>query len=803
MALRTNFVFNERVLADTIWLQVQGRPVPVVTMLDAATKFLRARLIKRETTQDFVQAVERGWIRMFGPPSSLHVDSHRAWGSEAFRDYTTDHDIQLVISPGEAHNRLAQLERRHHVLRRAVEIYMADKQQDTMACLKEALIYVIPQINSTLSVGGFSPTQWVLGYQPHLPGSLLDNHTNIAHLSPGEFFFSRLCKPDLRRPPLFFGRIRIFVFAALYYGNTEVSHLLFTWASAATTTARLPAWDHEFAGKGLPQLFSSRPMPPGSPRFTGWFMAPLFFARPLSMSAQTSSPTPWPWTLPALGEISGATVRTLQKANDVSLDYAPIGKPEDLVVVTFTDAAFSSRHDGASQGGYLLTLAHRSVLEDGAAGRYQILDWRSYKLARVARSTLAAESQAAGEAADSHLFAATFLKATTVPDYQFDNEGAFAWFNASALIVDAKALYDVLHRDELQVSSGSDKRTHLEILTTKDKLRESIAHVRWVSSERQYADGLTKTSAAQLLADRLRTHQFKLMDDDSYQAARKKPLAERRASANQFARSRSRTNAEDPMATSSTTSAGTVLWTTCVATCLTSHNSALALRHPSYVLTDFVRYDDIMAGILTFLALLIAFFVIYVRPPLPRLLCHLGATDNATQCSSEDFAEYVDTQDYLNADVQTTMPDVVDNYSQVPHPAAHDEGVQTEHEDSDSSEAADGPHDLGYCRVYRDGAVQTELLDPPPGALPEPSLSLEENLRRAKALNLGLGREVQLLRRKLAERPPSQGRRCRHCVHVPQRQSVALLQGLCSRKVPDQGLSDHSQAMLLLLQLRH
>ena len=157
-------------------------------MLDAATKFLAARLIKRETTQDFVQAVERGWIRMFGPPSSLHVDSHRAWGSEAFTDYTTDHDIQLVMSPGEAHNRLAQLERRHHVLRRAVEIYMADKQQDTMACLKEALIYVIPQINATLSVGGFSPTQWVLGYQPHLPGSLLDNHTNIAHLSPGESF---------------------------------------------------------------------------------------------------------------------------------------------------------------------------------------------------------------------------------------------------------------------------------------------------------------------------------------------------------------------------------------------------------------------------------------------------------------------------------------------------------------------------------------------------------------------------------------------------------------------------------------
>ena len=43
LALRSNFVFNERVLADTIWLQVKGRPVPVISTLDAATKFLAAR----------------------------------------------------------------------------------------------------------------------------------------------------------------------------------------------------------------------------------------------------------------------------------------------------------------------------------------------------------------------------------------------------------------------------------------------------------------------------------------------------------------------------------------------------------------------------------------------------------------------------------------------------------------------------------------------------------------------------------------------------------------------------------------
>ena len=180
--LRTSYKFNERLLSDTIWPQVKGRPTPVVTMLDAASKFLAARVVKKETSGEFLQALQRGWIRTFGPPLALHVDSHQAWGSEEVRDFATEHDIQLVISPNKAHNRLASLERRHHVLRKSVEAYMTDKADDSMDCLQEALCFVVPR--STLP----SPTQWVLCYQPHLPGSLLDERVNQAHLDATEAF---------------------------------------------------------------------------------------------------------------------------------------------------------------------------------------------------------------------------------------------------------------------------------------------------------------------------------------------------------------------------------------------------------------------------------------------------------------------------------------------------------------------------------------------------------------------------------------------------------------------------------------
>ena len=192
--LQTTYRFNERLLADTIWLQVMDKTLPVITMMDAATRFLAARYVNRETTSEFLIALQRGWIRTFGPPTSLFVDSHRSWGSDEMMQFTTEHGIELVISPGEAHERLAQLERRHQVLRRAVELYLEDNPPSGSGpeALIEALTFVVPQLNQSLSVGGFSPTQWVLGYQPTVPGSLLDSNVNYSHLDPSTAFHYKM-----------------------------------------------------------------------------------------------------------------------------------------------------------------------------------------------------------------------------------------------------------------------------------------------------------------------------------------------------------------------------------------------------------------------------------------------------------------------------------------------------------------------------------------------------------------------------------------------------------------------------------
>ena len=244
------------------------------------------------------------------------------------------------------------------------------------------------------------------------------------------------------------------------------------------------------------------------------------------------------------GQISKATTSTLDTANkclrfakqnqDAGLEFRHLGSKDEITFACYSDASFASRDDLSSQGGYLLIMTHRDVTS-GGEGHYNIVDWRSWKLARVSRSTLAAESQAASEAADALLFATTFWRLIWSPWLPLDDIRTAQIPNQPKLVVDAKALFDMLVREEIQAGSSTDKRTAIEVLVTQDKLRCCNATTMWVSSELQYSDGLTKASAAQLLADRLRSHLTRLKSDEDFVASKKKSAAERKKGTEKYA----------------------------------------------------------------------------------------------------------------------------------------------------------------------------------------------------------------------------------------------------------------------------
>ena len=97
------------------------------------------------------------------------------------------------------------------------------------------------------------------------------------------------------------------------------------------------------------------------------------------------------------------TVRSLQR-KDVSLTFPPMGRPEHLQIVCYTDATHASLSSGASQGAYI-------ILIHGENGKIAPISWQSKKLCRVTKSPLASGTLALSEGND-----ASFLVASVVQE---------------------------------------------------------------------------------------------------------------------------------------------------------------------------------------------------------------------------------------------------------------------------------------------------------------------------------------------------------------------------------------------------
>ena len=73
---------------------------------------------------------------------------------------------------------------------------------------------------------------------------------------------------------------------------------------------------------------------------------------------------------------------------------------EDWRIICVSDAGWCTRTNGQSQGGYLLRLAHKDILDQKPAPCW-VVDWSSKKLRQVVRSSIAAETLAAQNGLDA------------------------------------------------------------------------------------------------------------------------------------------------------------------------------------------------------------------------------------------------------------------------------------------------------------------------------------------------------------------------------------------------------------------
>ena len=145
-------------------------------------------------------------------------------------------------------------------------------------------------------------------------------------------------------------------------------------------------------------------------------------------------------------------------------------------------------------------MADKSVLE-GNRGKAMLIEWVSFKIPRVVRSSFEAEINSAQMALDTQEYVESMLMMLL---YNFK---PLEWKKKeqhlpSALVGDNKGLYATVMSAN-PISTKGEKRLTLEKMIMRDHLKDNNVKYCWTNAGHQLADGFTKLSTAGARSDLL------------------------------------------------------------------------------------------------------------------------------------------------------------------------------------------------------------------------------------------------------------------------------------------------------------
>ena len=213
-------------------------------------------------------------------------------------------------------------------------------------------------------------------------------------------------------------------------------------------------------------------------------------------------------------------LRFAKETSTIPLKIRGHGFLKELRFGAYTDASWSTRPDGTSQGGWLIFVATEEEMSGTKPFPLTVVDWASKKLTRICRSSLAAEAQTMATAVDQLEWTKTMFALMVWPNQKPDNEDVMKWLGESPMITDARALFDA----STSMSPGAklaERRTAIEIQICVERMQAAGGALRWCNSHQQLADGMTKASARTKLAHELQRGVHCLRYDPEYTASKK------------------------------------------------------------------------------------------------------------------------------------------------------------------------------------------------------------------------------------------------------------------------------------------
>ena len=232
-----------------------------------------------------------------------------------------------------------------------------------------------------------------------------------------------------------------------------------------------------------------------------------------------------------LSEVTQSTVATIAAANAClrraraqkghCMKIHAFSPSEELGLFGWVDAGNQNRVDGYSTQGIFIGLAPTQLLQ-GALCQVTPVTWHSNRIDRACRSPGAAEAHAAINGEDALFFARYQwhellygAKDVRAPETDVRNI-------TGCLITDSRNVYDKLDTAVLSIK-GAEKRTNIEMVALKESQLQTGLIMRWVHSEAQLANALTKRqNCKELDLFYHMNHSWKIVEDPAMRSARKR-----------------------------------------------------------------------------------------------------------------------------------------------------------------------------------------------------------------------------------------------------------------------------------------
>ena len=190
-----------------------------------------------------------------------------------------------------------------------------------------------------------------------------------------------------------------------------------------------------------------------------------------------------------------------------------------------SDSSWANADQLKSQSGYLVFLADKACFEP-QGGAASLLEWRSHRIKRTCRSTLAAETMGMDAGMDAGMFARELIAEIIIKSYVPTQSGKLPEdFIPVHAITDCRSLYDILTKDG-QPGTATEKRLIIDIQAIKENAEEFDAEMeklkdifRWIPTTKQLGDHLTKAKPPWMLRSELDRNWLNLVATPEEEAA--------------------------------------------------------------------------------------------------------------------------------------------------------------------------------------------------------------------------------------------------------------------------------------------